>query len=97
MTFQLDFINVCITFWHLLQSITKPIKFRRFSSNYLGALFDVNVDENQQMFQYAIEMANEKLLADQDFRLNGEAVAIDFGNELNISQSLCGLFEVCNL
>lgn len=61
----------------------------------LGALFDVNVDENQQMFQYAIEMANEKLLAGEKFRLNGEAVTIDFGNELNTSQSLCGLFEVC--
>lgn len=54
------------------------------------------MDENQQMFQYAIEMANEKLLAEESFRLEGEAVAIDFGNELNISQSLCGLLEVCN-
>lgn len=61
----------------------------------LGALFDVNVDENQQMFQYAIEMANEKLLAEENFRLEGEAIAIDLGNELNVSQSLCGLLEVC--
>lgn len=60
----------------------------------LGALFDVNVDENTQMFEYAIEMANEKLLAAEKFRLSGEAVAIEFGNELNISHSLCGLFEV---
>lgn len=55
----------------------------------------MNVDENTQMFEYAIEMANEKLLAEEKFRLSGEAVTIDFGNELNISQSLCGLFEVC--
>lgn len=57
----------------------------------------MNVDENQQIFQYAIEMANEKLLANEGFHLNGESVVIDFGNELNISQSLCGLFEVCNV
>lgn len=57
----------------------------------------MNVDENQQMFQYAIEKANEKLLAEENFRLEGEAVAIDFGNELNVSQSLCGLLEVCNV
>lgn len=61
----------------------------------LGALFDVNVDGNQQMFEYAIEMANEKLLAEEKFRLSGEVVTIDYGNELNISLSLCGLFEVC--
>lgn len=46
------------------------------------------------MFQYAIEMANGKILADEKFRLEGEAVAIDFGNELNVSQCLCGLLEV---
>lgn len=46
------------------------------------------------MFQYAIDMANEKLLADENFRLEGEAIAIDFGNELNISHCLCGLLEV---
>lgn len=63
----------------------------------LGALFDVNIDANQQMFQYAIEMVNENLLADENFRLEGEAVAIDFGNELNVSQNLCGLLEVCLL
>lgn len=91
-------MNVCVTFWHSLQSIKKSIKFSDvcFSFILLGALFDVSVDENQQMFQYAIEMANEKLLAAENFRLEGEAIAIDFGNELNISQSLCGLFEVCN-
>lgn len=46
------------------------------------------------MFQYAIEMANEKLLAEEKFRLEGEAIEIDFGNELNISRSLCALLEV---
>lgn len=65
-----------------------------FCFHLLGALFDVNVDENKQIFQYAIEKANEKLLAEEEFRLEGEVAEIDFGNELNISRSLCGMFEV---
>lgn len=65
-----------------------------FCFHLSGALFDVNVDENKQIFQYAIEKANEKLLAEEEFRLEGEVAEIDFGNELNISRSLCGMFEV---
>lgn len=60
----------------------------------LGALFDQNVDENKQIFQYAIERVNEKLLAEEQFRLEGEVAEIEYGNELNISRSLCGLLEV---
>lgn len=54
----------------------------------------MNVDENKQIFQYAIEMANEKLLADEQFRLEAEVAEIDLGNELNISRSICGILEV---
>lgn len=57
----------------------------------------MDVDENQQMFQYAIERTNEKLLVGETFRLEGEAVAIDFGNEMNISRCLCELLEVFSL
>lgn len=65
-----------------------------FCIHLLGALFDVNVDENKQIFEYAIKMANEKLLADETFRLEAEVTEIDFGNELNISRSICGILEV---
>lgn len=54
----------------------------------------MNVEENTKMFQYAIEKANEKLLADEEFQLEGEVIEIDFGNEFNTSHSICGLLEV---
>lgn len=54
----------------------------------------MNVDENKQIFQYAIEKANEKLLAKEDFRLEAEIAEIEFGNEFNISRSICGILEV---
>lgn len=60
----------------------------------LGALFDTNVNENKQIFQYAIERVNEQLLAEEEFRLEGELAEIAFGDEYNISRSLCGLLEV---
>lgn len=60
----------------------------------LGALFDVNVNENKQIFQFAIEQANEKLLTEEEFRLEGEVIEIGYGNEITISRGLCGLLEV---
>lgn len=54
----------------------------------------MNVDENKQILQYAIEKANEKLLAEEDFRLEAEVTEIEFGNEFNISRSICGILEV---
>lgn len=60
----------------------------------LGALFDVNVNENKQMFQFAIEQVNEKFLNEEEFRLEGEVVDISYGNEITISHSLCSLLEV---
>lgn len=62
----------------------------------LGALFDVNVDENKQIFEYAIEQANEKLLNEEAFRLEGEVAEIAYGNEITISRGLCGMLEVQN-
>ncbi|XP_055300709.1 glutamate receptor ionotropic, kainate 2-like isoform X1 [Sitodiplosis mosellana] len=59
----------------------------------IGALFDVNVDENKQIFEYAIEQVNEKLLKDEEFKLEGEVAEIVYGNEITISQGLCGLLE----
>lgn len=46
------------------------------------------------MFQYAIEQANEKLLKEEEFKLEGEVAEIVYGNEFTISQGLCGLLEV---
>lgn len=63
----------------------------------LGALFDVNVNENKQIFQFAIEHANEKLLKEEEFRLEGEDVEISYGNEVTISRGLCGLVEVFSI
>lgn len=60
----------------------------------LGALFDVNVDQNKQMFQFAIEKANENLLNEEKFRLEGDVVDISYGDEFSVSRSLCGLLEV---
>lgn len=54
----------------------------------------MNVDENKQILQYAIEKANENLLAEEDFRLEAEVAEIEFGNEFNISRSICGILEV---
>lgn len=68
------------------------LKQRIFRS--LGALFDVNIDENKQIFEYAIEQANEKLLKEEGFQLEGEVAEIVYGNEVTISRGLCGLLEV---
>lgn len=65
-----------------------------FCSYLLGALFDVNMDENKLMLQYAIEQVNEKLLAEEEFRLEGAVSDIMPGDEYNISRALCGLLEV---
>lgn len=46
------------------------------------------------MFQFAIEKANENLLNEEKFRLEGEVVDISYGNEITVSHSLCGLLEV---
>lgn len=61
----------------------------------LGAILDVNVNENKQMLSYAIEHANEKLLSEDEFKLASEVVEIMFGNEIDITRSICGLLEVC--
>lgn len=60
----------------------------------LGALFDVNVNENKQIFQYAIEKANEQLLSGEEFQLEGQVADIVYGNEISVSRGLCGLLEV---
>lgn len=59
----------------------------------LGALFDTNVDENKRIFQYAIERVNENLLAEDNFKLEGQVAEIVYGNEITISRGLCGLLE----
>lgn len=56
----------------------------------------MNVDENKQIFEYAIEQANEKLLNGEAFRLEGEVAEIVYGNEITISRGLCGMLEVLN-
>lgn len=72
-----------------------PIKTEFFRS--LGALFDINVDENKQIFDYAIEQANEKLLNEESFRLEAEVAEIVYGNEITISRGLCGMLEVMDI
>lgn len=57
----------------------------------------MNVDQNKQMLQYAIEQVNEKLLAEEEFRLEGAVSDIMPGDEYNISRALCGLLEVKSL
>ncbi|XP_031634001.1 glutamate receptor ionotropic, kainate 2-like isoform X2 [Contarinia nasturtii] len=59
----------------------------------IGALFDVNANENKQMFLYAIERANENLLNTEEFRLEGELAEIVYGNEITISRGVCALLE----
>lgn len=54
----------------------------------------MNVDENKQFFQYAIEQANEKLLKEEAFQLVGEVADITYGNEVSASRAICGLLEV---
>lgn len=54
----------------------------------------MNVNENKQFFQFAIEQANEKLLKDEEFQLEGQVADITFGNEVSVSRALCGLLEV---
>lgn len=61
----------------------------------LGALFDVNVNENKQIFQYAIEKVNENLLSGEEFQLEGQVADVVYGNEITVSRALCSLLEVC--
>lgn len=53
------------------------------------------MNENKQIFQYAIEQANEKLLNEEEFQLEGQVAEIEYGNEVTVSRGLCGLLEVC--
>lgn len=68
-----------------------------FSFSWLGALFDVNVNENKQIFQYAIEKVNENLLSGEEFQLEGQVADVVYGNEITVSRGLCSLLEVCLL
>lgn len=62
----------------------------------LGALFDVNVNENKQILQYAIDKANENLLSGEEFQLEGQVADVVYGNEITVSRGLCSLLEVGN-
>lgn len=71
-------------------------KFNKFQFFLLlGALFDINVNENKQIFQYAIEKVNENLLSGEEFQLEGQVADIVYGNEITVSRGLCSLLEVC--
>lgn len=54
----------------------------------------MNVNENKQILQFAIEQVNEQLLAEEEFRLAGEVAEVVLGDDLSISRGLCGLLEV---
>lgn len=55
------------------------------------------MDTNKQTFQYAIEKANENLLSEEKFKLEGHVADIVYGNEVTTSRGLCGLLEVSSL
>lgn len=80
--------------WNIPMDRPKYANFIEVCIYLLGALFDVNVDENKRMFQYAIEQVNEQLLAEEEFRLEGAVSDIMPGDDYNVSRALCGLLEV---
>lgn len=82
-------------YWMFLKTVQKIAT--GFSFSWLGALFDVNVNENKQIFQYAIEKVNENLLSGEEFQLEGQVADVVYGNEITVSRGLCSLLEVCLL
>lgn len=60
----------------------------------VGAVFDVNVNENKQVIEYAINRANKIVLEGGDFQLTSEIVEVPYGNEFATSKAICELLEV---
>ena len=60
-----------------------------------GGLFDYNVDEAKQVFEYAIEIANKELLADEEFQMKSHVLEVPFGDDYLISRNLCKMLKVC--
>lgn len=61
-----------------------------------GAVFDVNVNENKQVIEYAIDRANKIILGESEFQLSAEIVEVPYGNEYATSKAVCELLEVKN-
>lgn len=62
-----------------------------------GILLDYNNEENKKMFDYAIETANNDILAEDDFKLKGLVKEVPFGNEFQVAQNACQLLKVCDV
>lgn len=61
---------------------------------FLGAVFDVNINENKQVIEYAIARANKIVLDGEEFQLTSEIVEVAYGNEYATSKAVCELLEV---
>lgn len=61
---------------------------------FVGAVFDVNINENKQVIEYAINRANKIVLEGENFQLASEIVEVSYGNEFATSKAICELLEV---
>lgn len=61
---------------------------------FVGAVFDVNINENKQVIDYAINRANKIVLEGENFQLASEIVEVPYGNEFATSKAICELLEV---
>lgn len=61
-------------------------------------MFDSNQEINRKMFDFAIEIANKKILDEEEFQLKGLVKEITFGNDFDASRNTCKLLKVncCN-
>lgn len=54
----------------------------------------MNINENKQVIEYAIDRANKFVLNGEEFQLTSEIVEVTYGNEYSTSKAVCELLEV---
>lgn len=54
----------------------------------------MNINENKQVIEYAIDRANKIVLNGEEFQLTSEIVEVTHGNEYATSKAICELLEV---